>query len=239
MPHLESQLASLAGSKYFATFDLLQGYWQLPLHPDAQECQSFTTHEGIFTPTRVLHGNYNSVAYLKSCMDTMLLPLADQVIVWLDDVLTNARSEAELLATLRKFFEFCREHGLLLRAAKCDFFCLRFIWCVPILTAEGISFNPAHLAGLRNRSPPITGAELQQFLCAFSWVRTVLPELTNITEPLHSVLEAVYIKARSRKQTALKTVPLDVRVLADLTRARAVRKAYTIVEARMAYRMIV
>jgi hypothetical protein len=30
-----------------------------------------------------------------------------------------------------------------------------------------------------------------------------------------------------------------VRVLADLTRARAVRKAYTIVEARMGYRMIV
>jgi hypothetical protein len=32
---------------------------------------------------------------------------------------------------------------------------------------------------------------------------------------------------------------LAVRVLADLTRARAVRKAYTIIEARMAYRMIV
>jgi hypothetical protein len=30
-----------------------------------------------------------------------------------------------------------------------------------------------------------------------------------------------------------------VRVLAGLTRARDVRKAYTIVEARMAYRMIV
>jgi hypothetical protein len=33
-------------------------------------------------------------------------------------------------------------------------------------------------------------------------------------------------------------VPI-VRFLADLTRARAVRKAYTIVEARMGYRMIV
>jgi hypothetical protein len=31
----------------------------------------------------------------------------------------------------------------------------------------------------------------------------------------------------------------NVRFLAGLTRARAVRKAYTIVEARMAYRMIV
>jgi RNase H-like domain found in reverse transcriptase/Reverse transcriptase (RNA-dependent DNA polymerase) len=197
MPHLESQLASLAGSKYFATFDLVQGYWQLQLHPEAQECQSFTTLEGIFTPTRVLHGNSNSVAYLQSCMDAMLLPLADQMIVWLDDVLTHARSEEKLLATLRKFFELCGEHGFLLYAAKCDFLCLRVLWCGRILTAEVISFDPAHLAGLRNMSPPTTGAELQQFLCALSWVRTALPEFTKLTEPLHS------------KQTALKPVPLE------------------------------
>jgi hypothetical protein len=29
MPHMEDELASLAGSKYFATLDLMQGYWQL------------------------------------------------------------------------------------------------------------------------------------------------------------------------------------------------------------------
>jgi hypothetical protein len=32
MPNMEGELASLAGSKYFATLDLMQGYWQLPLH---------------------------------------------------------------------------------------------------------------------------------------------------------------------------------------------------------------
>jgi hypothetical protein len=64
-PHLECQLASLAGSTCFATFDLGQGYWQLPLDQSSQEFQSFTTHDGIFTPTRVLRGNSNSVAYLQ------------------------------------------------------------------------------------------------------------------------------------------------------------------------------
>jgi hypothetical protein len=34
-------------------------------------------------------------------------------------------------------------------------------------------------------------------------------------------------------------IPLSVRVLAGLNREKAIRKAYTIIEARMAYRMIV
>jgi hypothetical protein len=37
MPNMEDELASLAGSKFFATLDLKQGYWQLPLHEDSQE----------------------------------------------------------------------------------------------------------------------------------------------------------------------------------------------------------
>ena len=64
MPHLESIMQDLAGKSCFATFDLSQGYWQLPLHKDSQECQSFITQDGVFTPTRVLHGNTNSVAHL-------------------------------------------------------------------------------------------------------------------------------------------------------------------------------
>jgi hypothetical protein len=53
MPGMEDVLASLAGSKYFATLDLMQGYWQLPLHKDLQRCQSIITPNGVYTPTRV------------------------------------------------------------------------------------------------------------------------------------------------------------------------------------------
>jgi hypothetical protein len=61
MPHIESELARVHGSQFFATFDQIHGYWQLMLDPDSQECQSFLTPDGVFTPTRVLHGTSNAL----------------------------------------------------------------------------------------------------------------------------------------------------------------------------------
>jgi len=40
-------LDALAESKYFSTFDLLSGYWQVPLSPDAQEKVALITHNRL------------------------------------------------------------------------------------------------------------------------------------------------------------------------------------------------
>jgi hypothetical protein len=52
MPNTEDELASLAESKYFAAPNIMQGYWQLPLHEDFQECQSIITPDGVYTVMR-------------------------------------------------------------------------------------------------------------------------------------------------------------------------------------------
>jgi len=41
LPWIDESLDALAGSKYFSTLDLLSGYWQVPLSPDAQEKVAF------------------------------------------------------------------------------------------------------------------------------------------------------------------------------------------------------
>ena len=64
MSHLESQLSRLHGSTCYQTYDLVQGYWQLPLSEESQACQTFVSPVRTFSPTRVLHGNSNAVAYL-------------------------------------------------------------------------------------------------------------------------------------------------------------------------------
>jgi hypothetical protein len=43
MPNLQGDLHDLHGSEEFATLDFCQGYWQIPLHKDSQDCQSFIT----------------------------------------------------------------------------------------------------------------------------------------------------------------------------------------------------
>jgi hypothetical protein len=94
-------------------------------------------------------------------MDTMLRPISERMLVWLDDALTHAQNESELFATLHMLFSLCRENGLLLHAEKCDLFRTQVLWCRRILCAEGVRFELKHLIGLtsvmrdnsNNRSP--------------------------------------------------------------------------------------
>jgi hypothetical protein len=43
MTNLRDELHDLHGSEVFATLDFCQGYWQIPLHRDSQDRQSFIT----------------------------------------------------------------------------------------------------------------------------------------------------------------------------------------------------
>jgi len=42
-PRIDESLDAPAGSKYFSTLDLLNGYWQVPFSPDAQDKVAFIT----------------------------------------------------------------------------------------------------------------------------------------------------------------------------------------------------
>jgi len=48
LPRIDESLDALAGSKYFSTLDLLSGYRQVPLSPDAQEKAAFITRDGFW-----------------------------------------------------------------------------------------------------------------------------------------------------------------------------------------------
>jgi len=48
LPRIDESLDALDGSKYFRTLDLLSGYWQIPLSPDALEKAAFITRDGLW-----------------------------------------------------------------------------------------------------------------------------------------------------------------------------------------------
>ena len=97
MPHIETAIAKLAQAKCYANIDLCHGYWQMPLAPNAQECQSFITPEGVFSPTRVLHGQSNAVFFFQSTVGGLCESLRDHILQWLDDLLFYARDTRQLL----------------------------------------------------------------------------------------------------------------------------------------------
>lgn len=66
LPIIEHELSKASGAKIFANFELSHVYWQLLLHKDSQCSQSFITRDGIYEPSRTLHGNINANAHLHA-----------------------------------------------------------------------------------------------------------------------------------------------------------------------------
>jgi hypothetical protein len=80
MPNLQDELHDFHGSEVFAMLDFCQGYWQIPLHKDSQDRQSFITPDGVYTPKRVLHGTRNATQHLQSVL-----------VVMMDDIKSNIK----------------------------------------------------------------------------------------------------------------------------------------------------
>ena len=210
MPNIEQELAKLSNSKFFATFDLSHGYWQFPLHKDSQALQSFITPDGIFSPTRVLHGTTNATTHLQSVLAEIFpKELRKALLYWLDDILLHSNTTDELLEGIQRLFAVCREHSIRLHPKKCILFSRSIRWCGRIVSEAGVKYDPRQLDGLLRMAPPTNGSHLQQFLCALQWVKMSIPDFSNIILPLHHFLEKVYSKAGKRTKTAVSKVDLD------------------------------
>jgi Reverse transcriptase (RNA-dependent DNA polymerase) len=147
MPHIESELSKVQGAKCFATFDLSSVYWQMKLDESSQECQSFITPNGIYTPTRVLHGTRNAVSHIQSGIQGILEPLSQSLLVWLDNLLVHAPDEKALLTLLRLFLEICRDANIKLHPGKFDLFARTVRWCGRLITGYGVKFDPRRVQG--------------------------------------------------------------------------------------------
>jgi transposase InsO family protein len=210
MPHLEHELPKLSASQFFATFDLSHGYWQLELDESSQQLQSFITPDGIYTPTRVLHGTTNAVTHLQSSLAEAVPPTLRQFLLhWLDDVLLHHSTVEGLLDAVRQFLLLCVKLNLKLHPAKSVFFATSVRWCGRLISAEGIRYDPRRLEGLLQMEPPTSGAHLQQFICALQWVRHGIPQFARLVQPLQEFMERVCEHAGKRTARAVARVQLS------------------------------
>ncbi|KAE8913634.1 hypothetical protein PF005_g23252 [Phytophthora fragariae] len=204
MPVLEVVIGELEGAHVFFVLDWFRGDCQLPLHPDSQEYFTFVTHRGMYTPTRVPTGATDAVAYCQGVVEEILGDLlGNGIMCWLGDILGYAADATALMELLDKVLARCEEYGLKLLAKKCQFFATEVMWCGKLISAQGVMHCPERVQGLIGIPLSRTAGELQQFICAITWMRRGIPEYNRLTGDLYAVLERAMILAGSRKKQKL------------------------------------
>jgi Reverse transcriptase (RNA-dependent DNA polymerase) len=208
MPNLQDEMHGLHGSEVFATLNFCQGYWQIPLHNDSQDCQSFITPDAVYTPTRVLHGTRNATQHLQSVLIVMMDDIKSNIKAWLDDCLLHTKTEDDLLATLNFFFKKCREHGLKLHASKCVLFATTKRYFGRLITKDGVRFDRKNMKALQTMQQTQNGADLVLYVAAVNWMRCAIPNYSKRVASLQAALAKVFEGKSRRTKIAAAAVSL-------------------------------
>jgi hypothetical protein len=96
----------------------------------------------------------------------MFQDLADKLTSWLDDLLLNWRDVDGLLRVQEPFLNGRAAHGVKLGAARVDLCSQEVRRCGRVVSKDGVWLDPSVVSALAAMQPPVTGADLQQFVCA-------------------------------------------------------------------------
>jgi hypothetical protein len=166
MTDLESCSPQLAASACCASADFSKCNWPLALDEDAQECQSIVAPDGVYPPRRVLHGQFRATACAQAAVRIMFQDLADKLLSWIDDVLLHCRNVDGLHGVQDTFLNGWAARGVKLGAARMDLCSQEVRRCGRTVSKDGVCLNPTFVSALAPIQPPVTGADLQQFVCA-------------------------------------------------------------------------
>ena len=177
-------------SQHAYSVKLHHGYFQIELDENSRNLTCSGTHEGIHQFKRLTQG-------CSASGDAFQYIIAENICSGLSgvknnqyDVLLYAKTEQEMLEGLAAFFERCKQTGITLKRAKCEFTLPAIKYFGGIISKDGISSDPAKVAAIQ-AIPVMTSVKgVRSFLSLFNFCSSLIPNLSQKTAPLQKLLNS-------------------------------------------------
>ena len=190
LPRIDEALQAVHNCQWFTSFDLAQGYLQMPVEEaDIPKTAFRAGSSGLYEFTRMPFGLSNSGSSFCHLME---MCLGDQqfvtLLLYLDDICIFAASIDEMLDHIELVFKWLEDFNLKIKPQKCHFFQCSVIFLGHVLLAEGISANPEKVEKVKYWPVPTNPKELQSFLGLASYYCRFILKFTAIAKCLHQLV---------------------------------------------------
>ena len=190
LPRVDEALQAVHSCQWFTSFDLAQGYLQMPVEEaDIPKTAFRAGSSGLYEFTRMPFRLSNSGSSFCHLME---MCLGDQQLVtlllYLDNICIFAASIEEMLDCIELVFKWLEDFNLKIKPKKCHFFQHSIIFLGHVLSAEGISANPEKVEKVKNWPVPTNPKELQSFLGLASYYCHFIPKFAAIAKCLHQLV---------------------------------------------------
>lgn len=199
-PCIDDALDSLSGSQWFSVLDLRSGYYQIAMADEDKEKTAFICPLGFFQFERMPQGITGAPATFQRLMEKAVGDMhLLQVLVYLDDLIVFGRSLEEHEERLLKVLDRLGEVGLKVSLDKCQFCLPKVKYLGHIVSAEGVSPDPAKIEAVTSWPQPTNLKSLQSFLGFCGYYRHFIANYSAIVRPLTELTKGYAPTQKSKK----------------------------------------
>lgn len=174
---------------FVSKFDLLKGYYQVPLSRRAQEISSFITPLGLYSYNVMSFGLRNAPATFQRLMNRVVSGL-EGCAVYLDDVVVHSDTWEKHVAHIRALFLRLLEAQLTVNLAKCEFARATVTYLGKVVGQGQVQTVRAKVQAIDSFPPPASKRELMRFLGMVGYYRNFCENFSTVVSPLTELLKA-------------------------------------------------
>lgn len=185
VPRIDETLDAVGTPQFISTFDLAQGFHQIPLAIDAREKTAFKTRRGHYQYKVMPFGLCNAPATFQRFMDSVFKGMHGiNVQVYLDDIIVFSNSFEQHLIDIRQVFERLNSATLRIKISKCRLAQHEVEFLGHIVGREGRKPNESKIDAIKHYKKPVDKKEVQSFLGICGYYRDYINHFATISKPL-------------------------------------------------------
>ena len=120
IPRIADCIDQIGNAKFVNTFDMLKGYWQVPLTQRAREISAFVTPSGLYQYKVMPFGMKNAPPTFQRMVNKLVRDI-DGCEGYIDDVVIFSDNWSDHIRQIKRFFQIMREAKLTINPMKSEF----------------------------------------------------------------------------------------------------------------------
>ena len=193
LPLMQTVFDQLAGMQYFSKLDLLKGFNQIPVEAKSRELMAVSTPVGLYQPTVMPFGVKNAPGSFQREMRRVLSGRLNKgVFVFVDDIITYSRTEAEHLELIEWVLSRLEAEGYFANPAKCAFLKDEVNFLGHVVNRAGVSMQQHKVEAVRNWPVLQSVKDVRAFLGLAGFYRRFVEGFARIARPLTDLTQMAY-----------------------------------------------
>ena len=188
IPRVDDCVDRVGNTKFVSKFDLLKGYWQVPLSPKAKEISAFVNPDGLYQYKVMPFGMKNAPATFQRLINTIIAGL-EGCSAYIDDVIIYSDTWEQHLGHMRSLMLRLREAKLTVNLAKSEFGCAHIVFLGHLVGQGQIRSVDAKVEAVANFPIPLNKKQLMRFLGMTGSYRKFCQNFSSVAAPLTALLK--------------------------------------------------